>query len=219
MDMTPVSVKRVNSEHDSDLHNDGICSAFYLREQVLSNDIGRLKDFVPQSAYELYMDEIKSGKAPMSLKDVQKIALYKLRSMNKDDFAALNDVSEGLENRLYDAAQKACSIDEFLTLVKTKRYTLARLRRILMCALLDIKKADKDFSLPYIRVLGMNQKGKEVLANARSEDTLITPKFANIYKLNTRLAQIDKSATDFTALLQEGIQPSGLDFTENVIIV
>lgn len=217
--ITPMAVKRINAEHDTNLYSDNICSAFFIRELILNGEINKLYDFVPESAAKIYKQEIEEGKAPLFLKNEETTVLYKLRSLSKDDFASLCDVSEGLENRLYDAAQKACSIEEFLSLVKTKRYTMARLRRILAFILLDIKKEDKLFPFPYIRVLAMNDKGKEILAKAKSDDDLlITSKFANIYKVGGKMAEIDKKATDFLSLLQSEKQSTGVDFTNNVII-
>ena len=60
--------------------------------------------------------------------------LCRLRSMTVENFAALPDVSEGLENRLYQAARQAGSLEEFYALVKSKRYSHARVRRLCMSA-------------------------------------------------------------------------------------
>ena len=46
-------------------------------------------------------------------------------------------MTEGLENRFFRCAQQACSLDEFFALLKTKRYTMARLKRSLLHILLQ----------------------------------------------------------------------------------
>ena len=54
-----------------------------------------------------------------------------------------------------------------LNILKSKRYTQTRLQRILLYALLDITKNDLDISkniLPYIRVLGFNKNGKNLIS-------------------------------------------------------
>lgn len=51
--------------------------------------------------------------------------------------SAYPGMTEGLENRFFRCAQQACSLDEFFALLKTKRYTMARLKRSLLHILLQ----------------------------------------------------------------------------------
>ena len=69
---------------------------------------------------------------------LERAVLCRLRSMTVENFAALPDVSEGLENRLYQAARQAGSLEEFYALVKSKRYSHARVRRLCMSAFLGV---------------------------------------------------------------------------------
>ena len=144
-----------------------------------------------------------------------------MRSFTEDDFKNLPDVSEGMENRLYSSAQKAVSLNEFYELVKTKRYTHSRIRRICLCAFLGITKEDVSADVPYIRVIGFNDKGREILKT--SKDTMSLPlvrKYSDIKNLD-RNAQhffdIESKATDIFALCGEEILPCGLEKTEKII--
>ena len=73
--------------------------------------------------------------------------------MEAADWAAIDDVTDGLENRLARAAQSATSLEELYTTIKTKRYTHARIRRIVLRAYLGIGKGDYPATPPYLRVL------------------------------------------------------------------
>ena len=92
--------------------------------------------------------------------------LCKLRSLTVEDFAALPDVSEGLENRLYQAARQAGSLEEFYALVKSKRYSHARVRRLAMSAFLGVARY-MPCQPPYLRVLGMTPTGQAILRQAQ----------------------------------------------------
>ena len=60
------------------------------------------------------------------------------------------------------------SLDELLFTVKTKRYTMARIRRIMLSLLIGITKTDMKQLPPYGRILAFNERGKEILAKAKN---------------------------------------------------
>lgn len=121
--------------------------------------------------------------------------------MSKDDFKELPDVAEGLENRFYECAKASTSLEELFSLLKTKRYTLARLRRIIMYALLNIKKEDMFPCIEYIRVLGMNSKGAKLLSKSKLP---IVTKFPQDYNTlgdnGKKMLQKDILASDVFSL-------------------
>ncbi len=67
--------------------------------------------------------------------------LSALRAAQPGTFASLPDISEGLDNRLYNAVRSAVSLDGLLSLVKTKRYPLSRIRRLVWNAYLGVDAA------------------------------------------------------------------------------
>ena len=87
----------------------------------------------------------------------------------KEAFAALPDCSEGLENVLYKAVHSAASLDEILAAAKSKRYPMSRLRRMLLCAALGVRR---DVQSPYLRVLAANEQGRALLHTMRETATI-----------------------------------------------
>lgn len=83
--------------------------------------------------------------------------LARLRAMTETDYAALPDVTEGLEHRLYRASRTAKTTEELLAEAKTKRYTHARLRRVLLAAMLELPAGLSTVEPPYLRVLGFSR--------------------------------------------------------------
>ena len=151
-DISPVAIKRLGVEHDSDKTYKNIASATFIRSLIKEN-----------KSYSDYTDIELSDYADIN--ELETAILYKLRTMSKDDIEKLPDVAEGLHNRIFECARKSNSLEEFYSNLKTKRYTLSRLRRIVVCALLNITKESTCGDVSYVRVLGMTQKGSTLLKN------------------------------------------------------
>jgi hypothetical protein len=65
---------------------------------------------------------------------------------------------------------ESSSIEELLQKVKTKRYALARLRRMLMRIYLGLDRYDS--TVPYLRVLACNETGRALLKEMKTAATL-----------------------------------------------
>lgn len=103
-----------------------------------------------------------------TMKNCEVAVLSKLRTMSTDDFLMIDDVSEGLENRILDAVRSSLSLEEIYDKIKTKRYTHSRIRRIILRAYLGITK-EYSKNVPYIRILGFNIKGQELAAEMKKK--------------------------------------------------
>ncbi len=198
-DMQPVAIKRVGAEHDGD-GGDGFCSAMQLREQLLNNEFP--EKYLPTA--ELLYTEIKAGKAPASLKNAELGVLCVLRQCTAERIALSPDVSEGIENRLYGAIRAAANLEELYATAKTKRYTHARIRRLVMNTFLGITAKDAQGLPPYLRVLGFNQTGREILHDAREKSTLpVITRPGDIKSLGEkakRIADIERITEEMMAL-------------------
>ena len=204
--MTPITVTRVGGDHDGDSGY----SASAIRARLLNRETWF--DMMPQAASKVICKEIAEGRGPVSMKLFEIAMLSRLRAI--DDFSGLSGASEGLERRFSRYAASAPSISGILDHVKTKRYALSRIRRLLMCACLGISTADTREPPPYIRVLAMNRTGMKLLRDASEKAELpIITKPASISKFPGRpysVFNIEAAATDFYVLAyQNEINRSG----------
>ena len=164
----PYTVKRYGAGHgEAAVLKTGIASATYLRTFDEPEDIF---PFVPYKAYELLARDFREGKLPFSSKKIEPAVLAVLRMMREEDFARVPDcAAEGLYHRVYSDVREATTLDELYDLIKTKRYTMSRVKRIIAGAFLGLDTAVlKEARLPYIHVLGMNDTGAAVLKEAKS---------------------------------------------------
>lgn len=220
-DIKIVAVKREGSAHDSDITSDEFASATLLRNLILNKDTGCLAEFMPESSLNILKEEMNESRAPADIKKLDTAVLSYFRRMAPEDWKNVPDVTEGLENRLYRAAQTSENLNEFLETVKTKRYPLARIRRIALHAFLDTPKTLPCQAPPYIRILGFNKKGAEILKVAKKTATLpVLHRAADLKNMNKSAEitwKLNNTATDLYNLATPEIQPCGAEYTENSV--
>ena len=205
------AVKRVGTNHDSNEVSGEYTSASNIRS-IIKQGVS-FSSFTPD--YEITN--------PADFKNLERTVLYRMRTMNKDEIAALPDVKEGLENRIYDAVQTSGSLDELLDSVKTNRYTMSRLRRILVYALLGITADLPQTDAPYIRVLAFNKKGAELMSHIKKRSSLplitnVSDGYNSLDDNAKRIFDIDIRATDIFNLATEKVGECKSDFTRKLKI-
>ena len=224
----PIAIKRVNVGYNDLGTKNNFASATAIRKKIIDNTPSGISKLMPSSSYKILYNSIKKGHYVKDIKAFEKQILYVLRKMSLEEIKNLPDVSEGLENSIKNAADSCNTITEFMNIVKTKRYTSTRIQRILLYALLGITKNDMKNSQkiqPYIRVLGMNEKGKELISKIsrfRTKLDIITSvkKYvdSNPNKDSLNMLNIDINATNVYTLGYEKDSWSNLDYTHNMII-
>lgn len=215
--MEPLLVQRRGVEHDGAETTGFFASASALRKWLGNGELFQIQPFVPASAWNVYRDEWERGCAPALLQRVETAFLYRLRSMNPEEFALLPDVSEGLEYRLAEAARTAQSLEEFFASAKTKRYAHSRLRRIAMAAMLGITAEDFMLRPEYLRVLGLNRRGEEILHRVKACGSLpLKSSFATLVK-TSRVAQIEEAATELFSLSLPHIPLGKMDRWQEIV--
>jgi len=198
------TVKRTDGGYHSEDTVENFASATAIRK-MLGEDIIKVKDFVPPEVYEILFSEYSRGNySDLSLLD--SLVLGRLRS--RMDMSTTAYVAEGLENRFYENSLSARSIRELAEKVKTKRYTYARLMRIISCymvGLTDLRLSEFIKSGPlYIRVLAANKKGRHLLSKIKDTASLpiiTTPSaYKNLGKTARDMFELDCLASDIFAL-------------------
>ena len=139
--------------------------------------------------------------------------MYKLRTMTVNEIANLPDVSEGLENRIVSVIKDSNTLEELYSKIKSKRYTHARIRRIIFSALLGFER-DMFVSPEYIRVLGLNDRGKEILRAARKNAKLpVIMRYSDVTDDIKKMFDLESMCTDIYSLATNDV--CGKEMTEN----
>ena len=173
----PFAVKRVGAGYNSDSLSEEYAAASAIRASVSRGDIPSVKEHIPGFVYEDMLSGTESGSFPAALDSLACALIYKLRTLGISGIARLADVSEGLERVIYRSALEARNAGELLRGIKSKRYSLARIRRILCYALLGTDKALQcraatDDGSIYIRVLGVKKDRVHLLSELAERSKL-----------------------------------------------
>jgi len=145
--------------------------------------------------------------------------------MSSREFAYLPDSGEGLSNRLTRAVRQGRSLEEIYTLAKTKRYAHSRIRRLILWAFLGLTEADRPERPQYVRVLGMNERGRGVLRRMDKACSLpIITKPAHAKKLPEAAAVLfaaESRCTDLYNLCRSDLSEAscGMEYRENPVIL
>jgi len=220
----PVTVPRMGPGHDSPEFINNMASASAIRK-CLTHNIGVSHDnLVPPNVLEGINNAVQAALAPRTLDNLSRETVYALRRMTKQQLAALPDVSEGLESLLYSACRQHGDTNSVLEQVKSRRYTMARLKRICMCALLGIydNPMHKLDGL-YIRVLGVRKDSLHLLSHMKEKATLpIVTRFADAEQLNDHrryMLEADLMASDIAAMASPCPSAVKFDFSHPLLIV
>lgn len=154
--MDTLTVERVGSGHDQ-----AGDSASALRERSRRGE--SLSGFVPPEAEALLQA------APRRDERLFETALLsRLLGLDEAAFLTLPDAADGLGRRLYRAVREQGSLAAIHAAAQTRRYPLARVRRLCLAACLGLRAGMADGVPPYARVLAANERGRALL-RARTE--------------------------------------------------
>lgn len=223
--IAPLAVARVGAGHDVAAPADGFASASAIRAMLKDSRWEEAGRYLPSSTTSLLLQEAEQGHCPAGLEQCERAVLAKLRAMSEDDFAALPDsgAPEGLPCRLTEAARTSCSIEEFCDATKTKRYTHARIRRLVLWAFLGLTAADRPAAPPYLRVLGFNRRGQALLREMREKAALpVLVKSTHARRMPEparQLFELEARCTDLYALCSPLPRPCGLEWTTGPVIL
>ena len=216
----PVTIRREGAAHNSlDRTGEGFRSATQLRQHLARGEWEAVRPYVPAGNLDILQS------APLADPRLgERAVLACLRKMTAEDWAKLPDAGagEGLPQRLERAGRQCQSLDDFFTLAKTRRYAMARLRRMALWAFLGLTAADVPAEPPYLRVLGFNARGREVLKQMKTTAQLpILTKPAHARELDgpgRRLFELEAQCTDLYGLFLPQLPPPGQEWTRGPII-
>ena len=211
--ITPITIKRHLSGHHDTSVTENFTSASTIREMLKNGE--NIENLIPYNIAET------DAAIPFSLSYIDSAFIAKLRTSSTEYLKNINEVAEGLENRLIRSAMEC---DNFISLAeqtKNKRYTMSKIRRIIISSLIGFTKDIYAPSPEYVRVLGMNKTGSELLKRAKKNCSIpIITKTAD-FKENSPQFRLDLRATDIAMLCSpDSLQrKGGTDFKRSPIVL
>lgn len=188
-DIQPVTIKRIGARYNETEFSGELNSASGIRKRLEKGE--DISVYIPDNTLEILK---KSQKY-----DTEKLFPYiKYAVISREDVSKINDVREGLENRIISAVKTAKNYNEMLNLIKTKRYTMSSIKRILLAILLKQSKNTAQNKPEYLRILGMNSMGKNILKKMKKKNNL--PIVIKTADFSSPMLDLDILATDIASL-------------------
>jgi len=167
----PQAIKRAGASYNEENYTGEISSATAIRKLIEEGDFEKVRDAVPDVSYDVLKREIALKKGPVFLEDMRDMILAKVRMMNRKDFSKIDGIKEGLDRRFLDCSKVSSTINQLLMCVKTKRFTLTRIKRTLLKIFFDLTASDvqlyNKYGPQYLRVLGFSKNGQKLLGQIK----------------------------------------------------
>lgn len=227
-DIIPTTIKRSTVSYHSKNMNNEIASASGIRNGLrTSADINKIRHTIPTDVFDMINQKIALKQCPVNFDFYSDILNYIIATKPLKQLEDIQEINEGLENRIYKFSKSKPSISELIDQVSTKRYTKSKISRILLNILLNIKKEDFQYyhnnkGPQYIKVLGFKKSSSNLLTKLKNNCTL--PLVTNINNSIKQLEPIAKQMlldecrfTDIYSLALNNIE-NGLEYTKPIII-
>ena len=185
-------IKRIDNNYYDSRINDSLSSATSIRQELEKNK---------ENAKKFLVD--KDYNYPNSTELLNKIFLLlkeRFIVFGEKYFENILGVSEGIQNRIGNVIKKSHNYQELIDNSITKRYPEARIKRVLLNILFDVKKDDfNNNDIDYLRVLGFNDNGNNYIKtlNKETKKEIIT----TIKNSNNLVSLLECKVTEIYGLL------------------
>ncbi|GIO22314.1 nucleotidyltransferase [Oceanobacillus sp. J11TS1] len=192
----PFTIQRIyNNYHDTEITGN-IASATSIRKEIFKSPstTERASETMPATTFDILTNYKHQTGYWHEWELYFPFLKYRVQTMSLTELQQIEGVAEGLEHRIMRTAQDACSFQEWMTALKTKRYTWTRLQRIFVHILTNTKKTENILAhdLGYIRVLAMNKIGQSFLNQQKKKTAL--PFITKINQIQHPFLQIEERA-------------------------
>jgi len=157
----PILIHRDTVQHNSIEIASNIASSTAIRELLKRQELDEIKNLVPNNVYTKLKDIDTDY-----VQNFWNILKYEIIKLGANGLMNIHEISEGLENRIIECVKTSNSYEEFIQNVKSKRYTLGRIKRICINILLGISK-DSFKTLSdalYARIIKFNSSKEELMS-------------------------------------------------------
>ena len=216
----PFTVKR-HEAHDAQMPIGNIASASLIR-QMMESRTADFDELVPEVSADALSACAATGMTAR-FENLERVLLYRLRTATAEELIHLPEVGQGLENKILSARNET-SLESMLLAMKSKRYPMARLRRILLDLLIGIQPKDTENPPPYGRILALNERGRDILTAAKNAGTTLPystslAKLAELDDACKACAELEARSTAVYGLALRSISPADADYKQMIGMV
>ncbi len=188
--------------HDKIFTSDTIASATSIRQALLKKEgsIKTIEPFLPSASFDFLQKYKETYQTYHTWENYWSFLKFRLLQSTTEELATIYEMEEGLEYRFLKYMKEASSFQDYIRLLKTKRYTWTRLQRICVHILTNTKKEEMAAqSQPaYIRLLGTTANGRLYLKEKKKQFPL--PIISKLSSFDKEKIALDIRASQIYAL-------------------
>lgn len=170
-DVEFVPIKRKGAAYNDLSEKDGFASASGIRQRVTDYRFEQAAELVPENIKQHFTARLEQGDYFIPDSAFEKTVLYNLKKLKTEDFSRIPDCNTELCHAFENASAVSKNMEQLFDNLPTKQYTKARLKRIMLFALLDTDSTLPALP-PFIRILAMDKKGEEIIKTASETSAL-----------------------------------------------
>ena len=164
--MEPLAIARLGAHHCDKSIDGQIASGTAIRSVIQSSQsIDSLKGVLPNEIF-CEISNKNSTDFP-SVKNLYRPLLSEILLHDSAHLKKIFGINEGLENKFIKAGLIAKSFDDFLGMIKSRRYPMTRLMRTILYIMLGVTKDMINIidasAPPYARILAFNDNGRKLI--------------------------------------------------------
>ncbi len=224
--LRPLVIPRAGTAHDAQQPCGGFASAGCLRARLRAS--GKAEDaalaavapYLPPYTLDALRCALAAGRLSGGLEALEQLILYALRTTGADALERVPGCAAGLGRRLFAAAGESAGLDELFARAKTRRYTMSRVRRAALHAVLGVREPVYANDPPYLRILAIGAGGAALLRQIKRRGTL--PVSHSLARLEARggacarTAQLEAAAGELYAMSLPNPPPRGAEYTNRL---
>lgn len=197
----PMTIHRKHSGYHDQVIDYEIASATSIRKDIFTNKqlTSEARQAIPKVTEHALSSYKKQTNCWHEWEAYFAFLHYRVSTATVEELANIHGVGEGLEYRLKKTVSRATSFNQWMTLLKTKRYTWTRLQRMFVHILTnttskELKPIHNLTKAPYVRLLGMTERGQAYLKQIKKE--MPVPLLPTLQQGNDPSLVLDERAVD-----------------------
>ena len=195
--LKPITIKRIGASYNEELNaKQQFQSASAIRKALEKGE--DVSPYVPADVL-LKLNQARAlGRCGKPAEErLFNLIRYAIISSTAEQIDECPSGGEGLDNRIKEAVIKSDNLQDLLLTSKSKRYTYTRLSRLALQILLGMDRRMYDYeTIPYIRILAVSERGRELLSVVKKKELNTAPLLTNINKNCNELSSYGKNVLD-----------------------
>lgn len=180
-------------------------SATKIRKNLSLKNGLSIADQLPNESYMML-----SKQPILTWNDFYPYLRYKILTNSTNELQLTYQMVEGLNYKVKKEINNASSFEDFLFRIKSKRYTLARIRRLLMYVLMNVNTEDMQLATKelYLHILSFSNVGQKYLNSYKKQ--LQIPLITKVGKPQSALMTLEIRADNVRKLIDGKEQNFGV---------